>query len=64
MTLAYDGRLELTVAGFTRRDAGVYTCIASNEIGRTESSARVSLLGDGATEAEADQIDLVQQDIP
>ncbi|KAK9886795.1 hypothetical protein WA026_018448 [Henosepilachna vigintioctopunctata] len=43
MTLSYDGRVELSVANVTFKDAGVYTCIASNEVGSAESTARVEV---------------------
>jgi len=51
MTLDHDGTVELTIAGMTDRDIGVYTCTASNEVGRCETTCRVGVrktgLGDG-----------------
>lgn len=41
MTLDHDGTIELTIAGVTDRDVGVYTCTASNEVGRCETTCRV-----------------------
>lgn len=37
MTLDHDGRVELTIAQVSKRDAGAYSCIASNEVGKAES---------------------------
>ncbi|XP_066996546.2 titin homolog isoform X2 [Anabrus simplex] len=44
MTLNHDGTVELALAGVTARDAGVYSCTATNEVGRCETSGRVSVL--------------------
>ncbi|VEN46037.1 unnamed protein product [Callosobruchus maculatus] len=44
MTLSHDGRLELSIAGVTKQDGGAYTCVASNEVGRAESTAKVVVL--------------------
>lgn len=44
MTLSYNGCLELSLANVTARDAGVYTVVASNDVGRGESSARVDVI--------------------
>ncbi|CAH1959677.1 unnamed protein product [Acanthoscelides obtectus] len=54
MTLSYDGRLELSIAGVTKQDAGVYTCVVSNEVGRAESNAKVVVLDRDAKKEEAD----------
>lgn len=43
MTLDHDGTVELTIAGVTDRDVGLYTCTASNEVGRCETSCRVGV---------------------
>nr|CAH7764905.1 unnamed protein product [Callosobruchus chinensis] len=49
----------LSIAGVTKQDGGVYSCVASNEVGRAESTAKVVVLDrDGnrdQTEAVADQ---------
>lgn len=45
MTLSHDGRLELSVGAVTKKDSGFYTCVASNEIGRAESTARIAVIG-------------------
>lgn len=36
-----DGFVELVIAKATKFDAGIYTCVASNAVGRTESSTRI-----------------------
>lgn len=46
MTLQHNGQLELTVVGVSKRDAGVYTCVATNEVGRSESKALVTIVGE------------------
>ncbi|KAE8748295.1 hypothetical protein FOCC_FOCC004931, partial [Frankliniella occidentalis] len=43
-TLDRDGRVELDVRHVTARDAGLYTCTASNEVGRATSTARVRVV--------------------
>ncbi|KRT78693.1 Immunoglobulin, partial [Oryctes borbonicus] len=43
MTLSHDGYVELTVAHVTKRDSGLYTCVATNEVGRAESVAKVEV---------------------
>ncbi|PNF38132.1 hypothetical protein B7P43_G14601, partial [Cryptotermes secundus] len=43
MTLNHDGTVELALAGISARDAGVYSCTATNEVGRAETSTRVSV---------------------
>lgn len=39
MTLDHDGRVELTIAQVSKRDAGTYSCVATNEVGKAESFA-------------------------
>lgn len=36
-----DGFIELVIKTVTKQDAGVYTCIASNAVGRVESSCQI-----------------------
>ncbi|XP_025602051.2 titin homolog isoform X2 [Athalia rosae] len=45
MTLNHDGTVELSLANVTPRDAGIYSCTATNEVGRTETTAKVSVIG-------------------
>ena len=40
-TLDEDGYVELVIKEITTSDAGIYTCIASNAVGRVESGCRV-----------------------
>lgn len=42
-TLDDDGFVELHIRNATAQDAGIYTCIASNMIGRTESSCHIQI---------------------
>lgn len=44
MTLDHDGRVELTIAQVSKRDAGTYNCVATNEVGRAESFASLKVL--------------------
>lgn len=39
--LDHDGFVELIISGATKWDAGMYTCVASNAVGRVECSCRV-----------------------
>lgn len=45
MTLSHDGTAELILTKATSRDAGVYSCTATNEVGRAETTTRVSVIG-------------------
>lgn len=45
MTLNHDGSVELSLAHVTPRDAGLYCCTATNEVGQTESTTRVTVIG-------------------
>lgn len=45
VTVDPEGRVELALAHVTSRDAGVYTCTASNIVGRSETSCQVSVTG-------------------
>ncbi|KAJ8687543.1 hypothetical protein QAD02_023337, partial [Eretmocerus hayati] len=56
MSLSHDGTVELFLAKITNRDAGVYTCTATNEVGRAETTARISVIGsdNGVSDATED----------
>lgn len=53
MTLNHDGTVELSLAKVTERDAGLYTCTATNEVGHAETSTRVAVID---TEAKDDEV--------
>lgn len=44
MTLSHDGTVELTLVHATARDAGLYCCTATNDVGRVESVTKVNVL--------------------
>lgn len=44
MTLDHDGRIELTIAQVSKRDAGTYSCVATNEVGKAESFAILKVI--------------------
>lgn len=48
MTLNHDGRVELTIAQVGKRDAGTYSCVATNEVGKAESFAVLKVLAKGS----------------
>ncbi|XP_036144946.1 uncharacterized protein LOC105834071 [Monomorium pharaonis] len=43
MTLSHDGTVQFSLANVTMRDAGVYSCTATNVVGQTEISTRVTV---------------------
>ncbi|KAL0100118.1 hypothetical protein PUN28_019519 [Cardiocondyla obscurior] len=43
MTLSHDGTVQFSLANVTTRDAGVYSCTATNVVGQTETSTRVAV---------------------
>jgi hypothetical protein len=49
VTLDNEGYVELIIADATRQDCGVYTCVASNAVGRVESTCRVVLEEDNSS---------------
>jgi hypothetical protein len=44
MTLSHDGIAELILAKVRSRDAGIYTCTATNEVGKAETSTKVCVI--------------------
>ncbi|XP_073957392.1 uncharacterized protein isoform X9 [Choristoneura fumiferana] len=63
MTLDRDGQIELALAFVTSRDAGVYTCTASNEVGSASTSGKVDVLEGQMVERRAPPM-LVSPDVP
>lgn len=68
MNLHPDGRLELIISGCTKRDAGTYSCLASNEVGSAEASAAVEIIpksvDDGTEAATVFTKSQISRDIP
>lgn len=59
MTINHDGFVELFLAKLKAKDSGIYMCIAVNEAGTAEASAKVDILEDTInkpTEEEAKHI--------
>ncbi|KAG5320919.1 UNC89 protein, partial [Acromyrmex heyeri] len=44
MTLSHDGTVQFSLANVTTRDAGVYSCTATNVVGQAETSTRVAVM--------------------
>lgn len=44
MTISHSGRIELALGAVLPSDSGVYTCVATNEVGRSELSAKVDVI--------------------
>lgn len=63
MTISHSGRVELCLGSLTYKDAGVYTCVATNEVGRAETSARVELT-DCSYNEKPNVPKIIAQDIP
>ncbi|KAM3969006.1 uncharacterized protein ACR2FA_003089 isoform 2-T2 [Aphomia sociella] len=63
MTLDRDGQIELALAAITPREAGVYTCTASNEVGRASTSGKVEVIGDGPAKKKTPPM-LISPDVP
>ncbi|XP_068630255.1 uncharacterized protein [Battus philenor] len=64
MTLDRDGQIELAVASVTQRDAGVYTCTASNEVGKASTSGKVEVVGESVEERNQSLPTLICHDVP
>lgn len=43
MTLDHDGRVKLSLGAVNMRDAGVYKCVATNEVGRVEATVHLAV---------------------
>lgn len=44
MTLSHDGTVEFCLANATERDAGLYSCTATNAVGQVDTFARVAVV--------------------
>nr|XP_037874741.1 titin homolog isoform X4 [Bombyx mori] len=64
MTLDRDGQIELALAAVTTRDAGVYTCTASNEVGRASTSGKVEVIGTDQTSEPRIPPVVISPDVP
>nr|XP_034839612.1 uncharacterized protein LOC117995729 [Maniola hyperantus] len=65
MTLDRDGQIELALASVAARDAGVYTCTASNEVGRASTSGKVEVVkGEQTSETPKVPPIVVSPDLP
>lgn len=52
-TLDSDGIVTLIISGATVQDSGVYTCVASNAVGRVESTCHVNIIEDAEKKVNA-----------
>lgn len=43
ITLSHEGEVELTIAQIKQQDSGIYTCIATNEVGNAETNTRIEV---------------------
>ncbi|XP_045784051.1 titin homolog [Maniola jurtina] len=65
MTLDRDGQIELALASVAARDAGIYTCTASNEVGRASTSCKVEVVqGEQTSETPKVPPIVVSPDLP
>lgn len=67
MTLDHDGGVDLALANVTIRDAGIYTCTATNEVGKCSTSTKVVVEeedGTGATFGDRIPPSLISPDAP
>ncbi|XP_077302252.1 uncharacterized protein LOC143922796 [Arctopsyche grandis] len=67
MTLDHDGGVELALANVTIRDAGIYTCTATNEVGKCSTSTKVVVKEEddtGATFGDRVPPSLISPDAP
>lgn len=60
MTISHSGRIELSLASVTIKDSGLYTCVATNEIGRSETSAKVTVVPKDEIQASKEEIPIIQ----
>lgn len=64
-SLDHDGFVELVIADATIRDSGIYSCVASNAVGRIESSCRVVIESkDDDNDYNKIQIPSIRTDMP
>lgn len=67
MTLSRDGVIELNIININEKDAGIYTCVANNEVGQAESSATIEVV-ESIKEKEASnavaELSVIQKPLP
>lgn len=61
MTLDHDGRVELTIAQVSKRDGGTYSCVATNEVGKTESFAVLKVLSKEEASVTENHVEAVEK---
>ncbi|XP_025160955.1 titin homolog isoform X2 [Harpegnathos saltator] len=69
MTLSHDGSIQFSLANITDRDAGIYSCTATNAVGHAETTARVAVVtatghDQSSVDESSDIISATPADIP
>ncbi|XP_011632760.1 titin-like [Pogonomyrmex barbatus] len=65
MTLSHDGTIQFSLANITARDAGIYSCTATNVVGQTETSTRVAVITTDQNNSSIDESsNVTSTDIP
>ncbi|KAF5273319.1 hypothetical protein FQR65_LT04741 [Abscondita terminalis] len=64
MSLTHDGRIQFSLKETKLEDAGVYTCIATNEVGRCETCVKVEVAKKVAVCENGESLSEIRRDIP